>query len=84
MCSYQFYKDVWEVEISSEELPFYLSQTIAKIIMQLWSFDCLKAASTASLSSSVVADSRVLQLIGLQAFIHGHMSLNTYEEPLKH
>ena len=35
VCSCHFYKDIWEIEINSEELPFYLSPTIVKIVLQL-------------------------------------------------
>ena len=45
---YHIYEDIWEVEISSK-LPFYLCQIIMKIVKPQPSFDCFKAASTASL-----------------------------------
>ena len=35
VCGYRVYKDIWKVEISSEELPFYLSQITVKIVMLL-------------------------------------------------
>ena len=35
VCGYHVYKDIWKVEISSEELPFYLSQITVKIVMLL-------------------------------------------------
>ena len=55
VCGYHVYEDIWEVDISSE-LPFYLSQMIAKIVMLQPSFNCFKAVSTASLAGLVVAE----------------------------
>ena len=52
---YYVYKDIWEVEISSE-LPFYLSLVIAKIVMPQSSYNCFEAAGTASLAALVVAE----------------------------
>ena len=56
VCGCCVYKDIWKVEISLEELPFYLSQITVKIVMLLWSFTCFKAASTASLATSAVPE----------------------------
>ena len=87
VCSCHFFKDSWEVEISSEQLPFYLSPTIVKIVLHLWSFNCFKAASTASLSASIVADGSASNIRTsdfytwsheLEILIKNHWSTNRY------
>ena len=56
VCGYLVYKEIWEVQISSELLPCLPEPDNRKIIMPQQSFDFFEATDTASLAALVVAE----------------------------